>query len=274
MVRKNSQSPPDDVIKSSLGFNIEGYLHQLYYHYPLKGGYQAISESWAKKVRPTYNFEVKKIVKTKNNTFKVSNGYKEFIFDEIVSTLPIQKLIKMINIKIPKIVKRAINGLIVNPMFIVSLGIKGEDKNKYTAMYFPEKDFLVNRISFPKTFSPNNTPSGHYSIQAEITYLKNSPISKKRDQEILNHVKEGLRKKGIIGKAEKIVYENVKRAEYAYVVYDKNYETNVKVIRRWFPKQGIHLVGRFSYFEYVNVDGIIERSAEIAKKINNRQKNV
>ena len=35
--------PLEDIIKSSLGFNTEGYLHQLYYYYPLKGGYKARS---------------------------------------------------------------------------------------------------------------------------------------------------------------------------------------------------------------------------------------
>ena len=59
--------PAEDIIKSALGFETEGYLHQLYYYYPLRGGYQAISESWAKKVRPIYNFEVKKIEKKSFN---------------------------------------------------------------------------------------------------------------------------------------------------------------------------------------------------------------
>ncbi|MBI4991587.1 NAD(P)-binding protein, partial [Candidatus Gottesmanbacteria bacterium] len=42
--------PALDIIKSSIGFETEGYLHQLYYYYPLRGGYQAISNAWAKKV--------------------------------------------------------------------------------------------------------------------------------------------------------------------------------------------------------------------------------
>lgn len=260
--------PVEDVIKSSIGYQTEGYLHQLYYHYPLKGGYQAISDAWAKKVKPTYNFEVKKITKTKSKTFIVGNGEKELEFDQIISTLPIQELVKMINIPIPTKVQNAIKGLIVNPMFIISLGVKGEDKNKYTAMYFPEKDFLVNRLSFPKTFSPHNAPNGHYSIQAEITCLKNSSVWKKSDEIILKQTIDGLRKKGVLQKDEKIVYQNVKRVQYAYVVYDINYEKNVKIIRDWFPKQGIHLVGRFSYLEYINVDVVVERAQEIATKIN------
>jgi protoporphyrinogen oxidase len=52
------------------------------------------------------------------------------------------------------------------------------------------------------------------------------------------------------------------------VVYDQNYEKNVRIVRDWFPRQGIHLVGRFSYFEYVNVDAAIERAMAVAGAIN------
>lgn len=46
-------SPPiEDVIKSALGWKTEGYLHQLYYHYPQKGGYSALMESWAGRLKP------------------------------------------------------------------------------------------------------------------------------------------------------------------------------------------------------------------------------
>ena len=38
--------PPEDVVKGALGMATEGYLHQLNYHYPLVGGYQAITDVW------------------------------------------------------------------------------------------------------------------------------------------------------------------------------------------------------------------------------------
>ena len=45
-------------------------------------------------------------------------------------------------------------------------------------------------------------------------------------------------------------------------------QKNVDVIRKWFPKQGIHLAGRFSYFEYINTDGAVKTAREIAAIIN------
>ena len=57
---------------------------------------------------------------------------------KIITTMSIKKLIKILKIKIPLKITNNINNLIINPMYIVSLGIKGIDKKKYTAIYFPE----------------------------------------------------------------------------------------------------------------------------------------
>ncbi len=259
--------PAEDIIKSSIGYETEGYLHQLYYHYPLRGGYQALSEAFAQKVPVRYNCEIKNITKMPHGGFKVSDSKNTYEAENIISTLPIQELIKITNFPIPDRVKAAIRKLIVNPILIVSLGIRGEDKEQYTAIYFPEADFLVNRISFPKTFSPLNAPKGHYSIQAEITCMRNASVWKERDENIIDHVIDGLVKRNLLDKKQ-IVYKNLTRSKYAYVVYDTEYEKNARVIREWFPRQGIHLVGRFSFFEYINVDGAIERSKSIVEKIN------
>src|SRR5579872_4263755 len=53
--------PPEDILKSSLGYSTEGYLHQLYYFYPKTGGYQAISEAWKRAVPIIYQYTVDKI---------------------------------------------------------------------------------------------------------------------------------------------------------------------------------------------------------------------
>jgi len=260
--------PPEDVIKSSIGFETEGYSHQLNYFYPKTGGYQAISEAWSRGLNIKYNFEVKTIEKLRGGRFVVSDGKDRMVFDKIVSTILIHELVKKLKIKIPTRVLQAVRALIVNPMFLVTLGVKGVDKNKFTAIYFPDSDYWVNRVSFPTTFSKFNSPKGCYTIQAEITCKKQSDIWKKDDKTILKHVLMGLKKYGLICKTTKIVYKSIRRVNYAYVVYDKSYKKNVKIIRDWFPRQGVFLSGRFSYFEYVNVDGIIERSKMIADKVN------
>ncbi len=89
------------------------------------------------------------------------------------------------------------------------------------------------------------------------------------DADILEHVIDGLAK-GSLLKREAVTLTDVKRSKYDNVDYDSGYERNVKIVRDWFPRQGLHLAGRFSFFEYVNVDGAVERAMEIAGRINGR----
>jgi len=258
---------PEDILKSSLGMPSEGYLHQLYYHYPQTGGYQALSNQWSRHADVIYNFKVASVAK-KDGLFHVSDGANVRSYRQIISTLPVQILAKITNLEIPDAVQQAIDGLIVHPMWIISLGLRGTDAEQMTAVYFPEADYLVNRISYPATFSPANAPQGCHSIQAEITCRPDSPTWAMNEEEIYRHAVDGMIQRGIIRSYDDILCRQVDRKTFSYVVYDHAYEKNTALIRKWFSAQNLHLGGRFGFFEYANVDGIIWRNLQLAEKLN------
>lgn len=260
--------PPEDILKSSLGYTTEGYLHQLYYFYPKTGGYQAICEAWKKVVPITYQFTVDKIqlIDGKIRLFDLHGRMKEY--EQVISTMPIHEIISKIDIAVPDDIKSAVEKLIVNPMFVISFGIRGIDTNQYTAVYFPEAEFCVNRVSYPCTFSSANGPEGHWSLQAEITCAQNSAIWNKSDAEILAHTKDGLQKRALLPSDDSIIFAKLDRIERSYVVYDVGYEENVTKVRAWFASLGIYLLGRFSYFEYINVDMAVDRAIKLASALN------
>ncbi|WP_419419394.1 protoporphyrinogen/coproporphyrinogen oxidase [Legionella sp. D16C41] len=261
--------PPEDILKSSLGYKTEGYLHQLYYSYPKVGGYQAICEAWKKDLPVTYQFTVDKI-EFINGKIKLhdSQGHVRE-YEQVISTMPIDELITKVTIAIPDDIKFAVEKLIINPMFVISFAVEGIDPNQYTAVYFPEAEFWVNRISYPCTFSSANGPKGHWSLQAEITCTKDSTLWNKSDAEIVTHVKRGLQKRNLLPDDDTIVFAKIDRIPHAYVVYDVGYEEHASKVRSWFASHGIYLLGRFSYFEYINVDMAVESALKLAACLNN-----
>jgi protoporphyrinogen oxidase len=90
------------------------------------------------------------------------------------------------------------------------------------------------------------------------------------DEAVLEHVIEGLVSRKVIPNRDVVMYRNVQRKTYSYVVYDRHYAENTQVIREWFPKQGLHLAGRFGFVEYANVDGILIRNLELASQLNGK----
>jgi protoporphyrinogen oxidase len=108
-------------------------------------------------------------------------------------------------------------------------------------------------------------PQGHASILAEITCTREDPVFSAPDGEIVTHVLEGLSKMGILEDPQRVVYSAVERSPYAYVVYDLGYLEKIGVVRCFCEGQGIHLVGRFSRFEYLNMDGVIRSALDFVE---------
>jgi protoporphyrinogen oxidase len=245
----------------------DGYLHQLYYNYPKYGGYQAIMEAWKSKLRPhTLNVGEEVLgINLNNNYPSVSTNKNNYDGYRVVSTMPLKKLSKIID-GVPKRIENLINQLVVNPMYVVTLGFKGIDKNNFTAIYFPEKEFLVNRVSFPHVFSKFTVPQDHFMIQAEITLKAEQFSLNLSEKEIIEHVKNGLTERGVIG-SEPLVFSKVDLYEDAYVVYTKNHSDRIREIIDFFESRNLFLHGRFGAHEYLNVDGCLRMSIDLHKKI-------
>jgi len=265
------QPPPEDVVKGALGVETEGYLHQLYYHYPSTGGYEAITSAWATML-PAGALRLSSPVRHLRpgpEGVDVVTDHGTERFDRVVVTAPLPRLMTMVP-EVPGAVRRAVDALVFNPITAVTLGFRGVDPHQFTAVYFPDPAFLVNRISAPCVFSPRNGPEGCYSIQAEITDRAGGPTLAMSDDELVEHVRAGLVGYGLVPGSHPMVLRHVQRLEYAYVVYTVGYERHVEVIRDWGAGAGLFVHGRFGAFEYLNVDGCVERSLEMAAHLNGR----
>ena len=265
------QPPPIDVVRGALGVETEGYVHQLHFHYPRRGGYHALPRAFGELLpadRIHCSAPVDGILPTAEGPRVVAGG-EERTFDRVVSTAPLPILLQVLD-DVPDRVRDAVAELRVHPMLVVSLGFPGVDPHQFSSVYFPADDFLVNRISSPCTFSPENGPPGCYSIQAEITSTPGGPELAMSDGAVVEHVVEGLRRNRVLRPDEEPIYTRVERYEYAYVVYRQGYERHLALVRQWLEDRGIYPHGRFGGFEYLNVDGCVIRSIELAERLNRR----
>lgn len=268
-VERIPKPPLIDIIKSSLGFSTEGYTHQLHFLYPKTGGIQSLIKAYQKNNHGTITTSCKifKITKKKNTWILYTNlGIKEY--DKIISTIPLPELVSLLEgITIPKEVKFAATNLLYNSEINILLGLSTPNLNNITAMYLPDEDFLPNRISFPPNFSPLTVPENKFSCTAEIIVKPQSPILKWSDDKMYDHVIKGLKKRNII-KKNSVVFKQIAKTKYAYVVYDKKYSQNMHILQSFFKNLGISLCGRFGEFAYLNTDVCIEKGMNLGQKLN------
>ena len=98
----------EEIVKSALGIETEGYLHQLNFFYPRRGGIQALIQSLLNQLPEVQTgFRVKKIIR-KASGWEISDGERSIAGERIISTIPIFDLINSLE-DVPDIVRDALD---------------------------------------------------------------------------------------------------------------------------------------------------------------------
>jgi protoporphyrinogen oxidase len=257
--------PVRDVVIGAMGQATEGYTHQLFYNYPLQGGFGALMQAWADRL-PAGALELGSSVERlfpegRGVRLVLADGREDFA-EAVVSTMPLDVLCRVTH-DCPDEIVSLVNSLIVNPMIIANFGFKGDDQHQYTAAYVPDEEYFVNRVSYPAVYSPRNAPVGHYLVQAEVTCAPESPVMEWSDAQVVDHVLPGLVARGLAPES-KPVLTSIERYDRAYIVYDTGYEQRLAPVLEWFRARGIWPHGRFGSHNYLNVDGCVRQSADLS----------
>lgn len=260
--------PAQDVIKSSLGIETEGYTHQLYFNYPLAGGIEGLVKAFVKNSgRISCSFEVREIKKS-GKGWVVSCGDDKRCYDKLILTIPVKEAVKYIP-GTPKNVLRAAANLRHNSVKVILVGIKNNSLSDKSAIYIPDSSILAHRLCYMKYFSPKNVPAGKSSLIAEVSMPPGSSLYRTQDGTIIERVVNDLSRLGFINKKD-IVTTDIRTIDYGYVVYDDKYKKNIRIIKDYFASLKIKLLGRFGEFEYINMDEVIRRSRLLTEELNSR----
>lgn len=265
-VERVPKPPLEDIVKSALGVQTEGYTHQLYFYYPKKGGFQVLPDTFESKIegRVTKNFEIKRIVRDKSG-WTVSNGSQERKYKQIACAMPIFDFMRALDGAPPE-VQKAVDSLQYNSMMVVLVGSKGEKKADQLGLYFPQEDLIFHRITHLDYYGENYVPPGCTSIQAEITARPSSALWKMSNDEVTKQVVDGLDREGLIQK-KNVITTTVQRTKYAYAVYDLHREKNLDIIYSYCKSEGIELCGRFAEFIYYNSDGVLRSAKTVSARM-------
>lgn len=256
----------EEIVKSALGIETEGYTHQLNFFYPKRGGIEALIRALVKRSSDIRTgFRVKKIIK-QNQGWEITDGDRSVFGKRIISTIPIFELINSLE-RVPDEVQDALGGLQYNSLIVVMIGLKNEKLKGQTALYIPDPEILAHRVCYLKEFSECNAPEGKSHLIAEITVPPGSAVLGWSDERLINRVISDL--KDICGFSEDAVaVSEVQRFKYAYVVYDLDYEKNTGIIYDYLDRLGIYYAGRFGSFKYINMDATVRMSKELIERIN------
>ena len=265
-VERIPKPPVEDVVRSSLGIDTEGYLHQLYFRYPTEGGVQSMVEALIDDDSDIVcNYRVQSIRRS-GDGWEVSDGTEVHSFDHIIVSFPIHEAIGCFE-KVPKPVLDAIDGLRYNSMRVVLVAVGNESLMDKSAIYIPDPSVVTHRVCYMGFFSERLVRPGTSSLIAEVTTNPGDGVHELTDEELVARVITDLDRIGVL-EASAVIVTDVQRLKYAYPVYTTEYRQNRAVMHQWFNDIGVDLCGRFAEFDYINSDECLRRAKELAGRLN------
>jgi len=269
VVERIPKPPREDVIKSARGIQTEGYLHQLYFHYPKTGGIQELVNGFAKgivkksKVMTAVNI---KQIRRKDKTWEIETDKGKFSAGRLLNCMPLHELFEYL--QAPEEILRALGELKYNSIYIVCLQAKKDKIGRNFAINFADKNIIFHRLSKINFLGEKySLDKGGATIMAEITYRPNSYLAGLKEDKIKDKVITALDELKLVDKNE-ITDVDLKKFQYAYVIYDLNHRKNADRVLNYLLGEGIDCCGRFAEFEYLNMDKIIDHSFKLAGKLN------
>lgn len=264
MVERIPKPTKDEILRSANGETVDGYVHQLYFSYPKNSGTEsliaALVNKFNEKVQICTEQSVLSVTKKGANDFEVLTTNNKFSCNKLVSTIPTNEFVKIYNPHVTDEVSCAAESLRYNSIIIGVANVAFDYSGDNFAFMTANKQIVFHRISKLDYLGNGYSIDGTTSYMIEVTYRKGDVIDGTSDEDVIAQVKQGLLDIQFVKNLGEINFVEIKRFEYAYVIYDLNHRENMDRILNYFKIEGVDLLGRFGSFEYLNMDAVVDQA--------------
>ncbi len=177
---------------------------------------------------------------------KVSFGEQ----DVLITTIPKRSFAKILDRELPGEVDYALTLLRERNLLLVYIMLKQEHVMEENWIFYPEREFLFNRIFEQKNCSPYMVPEGHTVLCAEMTCHADQRYSAASRKYIVDRMIDSLHQIGLI-KKENVCDTYTIFLEHAYPLWDVMYKERLETVLRHFDRySNLYSVGRQGGFVY------------------------
>jgi protoporphyrinogen oxidase len=257
----------EEVIRGALEKVTENKHYIPEFRYPTNGGFGSYADGLTSDANYHLGWEVDSIDPSRKRiTF--SSGEK-VNYDFLISSLPLTELIPRIE-GVPQEILDAAERLVCTSVALVDIGV-GRNVGFPSGhwQYFYDEDICFARASYPHLLAPSNVPEGCGSIQVEIYYTKQKPLSYK---DVLSKAIEDMKKCGMLFASDEIRVSQVRLIKYANVLFNHDRQTYLPRIEKYLDSIGIYRCGRYGLWNYHWTDESIVSGWDAAQNIISAEK--
>jgi protoporphyrinogen oxidase len=190
--------------------------------------------------------------------------------DQILSTIPLTALVRLIDPAPPAEVTEAARAMRFRGMILIYLVLETDRFTEFDAHYFPELSIPISRMSEPKNYSAAREPEGLTVLCAELPADPGERWWKMSDDELGRELCRFLESVDLPVSAPVRRCET-RRLSHAYPVYDLGYEENFRRIDDWLlGLEGLVVFGRQGLFAHDNTHHAFAMAYAAAESLDER----
>lgn len=281
-----------DVVEGSLT-PLEGGRHYISkVRYPKGGGYEAFTAGLRRGANLRCSAEVARI-DLRSRTIGLSTG-ESIAFDRLVNTMPLPVFIDRC-INVPASVREAVRALECSRLLLVETTAPHPTRRPENWLYVYDEDKLSTRIHFTERLTPGNAPPQHTGVQVEVYVGRQRPCALTH-AEVAQRVLDELVEMRLIdadAAAQGTVYQQVRRCQWANVIFDHARRDALDRIWSWLETEGLgrrdddltpttdwslpraaaprsdtlFMAGRFAQWKYYWSDDCVLRGRQLASEV-------
>jgi len=227
------------------------------------------------KMAENMGFEKIKLKSTVKEIFHDGNRIKKIIYgnniqtnvENIVNTLPINILLKILNPAPPKHILEAVNDFSFRNLRLCIFFLNVPYFSPNASIYFPDRIYPFTRIYEPKNRSAKMAPKDKTCIVVELPYSIGDNISSMSDEDNLNTIKSILVKENFL-KYDDVISCRLLDINNAYPVLTVDKEKRIKQILTYLDSfENQVLIGRNAEFKYLHTHDIISKAKMIIEEL-------
>ncbi|MBC8186012.1 FAD-dependent oxidoreductase [candidate division KSB1 bacterium] len=198
--------------------------------YPKEGGFQEIFKQVSKDIQTIdLNYDAEKI--SINEKTIVSKDRRKYSWENLLSTMPIPELLKLIN-GVPGEINDCIRELKYMSLKVILILTKNVH-TEVQRIYVSDANIPPHKIAFNHNSSDSLRERKNHAIMAEISYSDTKPF----DQDSVNKTIRFLHSMDFINSREDVLWTDIIDVKYAYPIYTHNRLTPNNAVETYISNQ-------------------------------------
>ncbi len=197
---------------------------------------------------------------------ETTQGVERIPVGELLSTVPLPDLVRMLRPELPGDLDRAAAALRFRALTFVNLMLGREDFSENTWMYVASGALSTSRIQEPKRRSPSMAPAGRTSLMLEVPCNVGDATWRAGVGELRDR---GLRELGALGfEVRDVLDAFCVRVPHGYPVYHCGYDRDRRALLGEVERfANVRTAGRQGLFRYVFMDAAMRMGIHAAEQM-------